>query len=632
MKKNIFICLLCFTMLVSVFAQVSISTEPHLGDINTIAKTTDGFFTVGSDGFVIKWNEEDFTGEHFQASDLEIQTIAIQPNSDNIAIYETDGFSVYRVSVWNWKTKQRLFAKRFSDSVLSISYSEKGTYLMVGTASFEGIVFLDSKTGTALSILQNQYGSVVLSKTGKSENSSVMYASSGNLIYINLTDGSEKAKFSCQSNLTDTLLFDKNKYLVGYFDGNIYVIQATSGKTLQVIPSINPIFLISEDDSSIAYLENTDTSNSIYQIKFIDVANPKDSTITFELQTSNKITSGIITNTNFYFSDTDGEIYITSDFDNRFSSSISLTSITQRTTSMIYDIAYFNQEYYLLTEDSLLKISGPNEDIIEIISEIENTNLFVYKDSILLWSKNKSQSVNILSFDNENVSIEPLFEPNGSITSMNCDNDTLVYITGNSKVYAYSFLTKETKLLYTGSGLQDVLLQDNNIYVAKTSATNPKSAMISINLNTQETVQLSVSGDIIFSLTFDNTQDTSNIYGISVSTIDKRKTELFKYSTKLKQYTPLMQWADEDTEAFTFINSDSIFTNIGKTNLRIYNIKTKKVSQIKRSASLPKKVSGTSKKMAILNKDGSLTWYIQTGSSSKISTSYLSKDNHWLAF
>ena len=84
------------------------------------------FYSIGNDGFIIKW-ADDGMGEHYQITDMQLQMVVRNPATGDIAVYDTDGISVHRVSVLNSKTFARRYTKRFTDSVTSISFSEKGT-------------------------------------------------------------------------------------------------------------------------------------------------------------------------------------------------------------------------------------------------------------------------------------------------------------------------------------------------------------------------------------------------------------------------------------------------------------------------------------------------------------------------
>ena len=116
-KKFAFLAFSVFSFHFSLYAQSHISTQSHSGTVTNVAYlegADNSVFSAGNDGFLIKWTE-DGMGEHYQISDLPIKMIARSPNGNEIAVYETDGASLNRVSVWNWKTLTRRFAFRFTD-------------------------------------------------------------------------------------------------------------------------------------------------------------------------------------------------------------------------------------------------------------------------------------------------------------------------------------------------------------------------------------------------------------------------------------------------------------------------------------------------------------------------------------
>ena len=124
------------------FSQSQNSTQAHQDSVQVIVPSgkeydrNKTFFSAGKDGFLINWSP-DGIGEHYQVTDLEIKLAAVSPNGSEIAVYETDGGGINRLSVWNWNTLQKRFSKRFTDTITSLNYSANGTYIMCGTASVE---------------------------------------------------------------------------------------------------------------------------------------------------------------------------------------------------------------------------------------------------------------------------------------------------------------------------------------------------------------------------------------------------------------------------------------------------------------------------------------------------------------
>ena len=133
MKKIVFPAL--FLSLFSFLnAQSHFSTQSHqalVTNIEAVAESTGwdtAWFSAGEDGFLIRWGEDN-QGEHYQISDVGIKLIAVSPNGNDLAVYETDGGSVNKVSVWDWKSLTRKYQKNFTDSITSLKFSSKGNLI-----------------------------------------------------------------------------------------------------------------------------------------------------------------------------------------------------------------------------------------------------------------------------------------------------------------------------------------------------------------------------------------------------------------------------------------------------------------------------------------------------------------------
>ena len=100
--KKIFSLIASAFLIFSISAQSHISTQSHQAQVTQVApvsaRGTDGsYYTASDDGFVIKWTF-DGQGEHYQFSDVAIKLLAVSPDGNEIAIYETDGGSINRIT------------------------------------------------------------------------------------------------------------------------------------------------------------------------------------------------------------------------------------------------------------------------------------------------------------------------------------------------------------------------------------------------------------------------------------------------------------------------------------------------------------------------------------------------------
>ena len=632
--KKLFCTLLIFIIPnLIIFAQTQKSKQPHNGKVQSIVEYGENFFTAGDDGFVIKWLP-DGTGEHFQISDLEIKLIAVSPNGTDIAVYETDGFSIHRVSEWNWKTLTRKSAKRFTDSIVSLEYSAKGTYLMAGTSSIDGMLFLDPKTKlTPLSVVKDSTGTVTIAKTGKTEKTVLMYNPEGILSYYNLADGSKVQEFECVSLLEQPTLLYNNVYLAGVKNNSINIVKATTGELTTTIPAQNPI-IIKSDTSDLHYVE-FDEENDRFILKQVPLKKSDLQFIPVELQ---YFTMGDIEEISVAtYSDTNGLIYGTSSgalyqngiYPSTEAIDITLTRVTEPAHHRISDIVFVDTNYYFITNNNIYIGKILEKETSLLAENINSTNLISLGKDLILWSANESKPVYKLVINEDgSTDFTQLFEIDKPITSLTVSEKGIVTITGNSNVYLYDFEKNTNESIYTSSGLQDaILVDDENIFVAKTAVTNPTSALININITTKETVPHPVKGDIMFSLESQDKSGTKQIYGVSIiNSNGKKTTEIFSYVPTTKTYSPLLQWADEDTSAFVKVINGVIYTNIAKSGARSLNLYTKKSASLKRSASLPKDIAGNKTYIVTVNQDGSLTWYNTTSSAKLENWNFTAED------
>nr|MCR4790921.1 hypothetical protein [Treponemataceae bacterium] len=594
------------------------------------------FYSGGDDGFVILW-KNDGVGEHFQVSDLKIKMIAVSPNGNDIAIYETDDFSVFRVSVWNWKTKSRKFAKRFSDSIASLNYTAKGSYLMVGTSSIDGLLFLDSSRGSPLSVIHETTGVIKAAMTGKSEKNVMTYDQKGLITYYSLTNGSLIKEVKCESNLENPMFVHNNgRFLVGMKDKKIIFINTNDGLTENETETSSGM-LVNSDSNDLYYVEY-DQARYCMVLRYISLDSGEDRfninlVKSYDNSDQKEASQIIMLNGYTFFGTKDGSIYFVNASESRTIEKVS--AYTEARDFIIKDFEIIDNNYFMLTENKLLTGFTLNTEHRVMIENIDAKNISsTSSKDLVLWSKDETKPVYLLKY-NEGTYAEPveIYTPATSMTSLNIYKNTIVFVTGKSLVSIYDIETGSIQDIYEGSGLQDAIIFDNgNLYCAKTSVTNPNSALIEINVQTKETVPLPVFGEITFALANKKTNGSMLIYGISNGTNDqgKKKTEVFSYNPSMQRYTSIISWADEDTQAFLRFLNGIMYTNIGKSSTRSLDMTNKKTSTLKRSASLPKKITGNNTNIATLNKDGSITWY-QKQSNAKLESWYFSANGSIVA-
>ncbi len=634
--KKIFSLIASAFLIFSVSAQSHISTQSHQAQVTQVApvsaRGTDGsYYTASDDGFVIKWTF-DGQGEHYQFSDVAIKLLAVSPDGNEIALYETDGGSINRITVWDWKTLSRKYLKKFSDSITSLSYSSKGNYLIAGTATVDGAVFIRTQGWQIVDKIKANTGIVSYIHTSATEKTCAFYSPSGNLSFYDFTTGKLKQKMQIVKGLSQTVMYNENRYFAGIRDGSIYITAA--GKTIASVTANNPIIISTEADYNLYYLETDGRGN--YEVKMLEslednkVSNPRLVKSLKGPRGSAVITAAVKDATNIYFGSKTGSVY-KSEVEATITTN-TMVEMTENTYSKIYGMAPAENDFYFLTTNAIYRSSYDTGVISRLSSTSGETDIISYKDnSVILWSQSEKTPIKLLNLDTKTPSV--LFTPKNSVQKVRlCSvdgKDYLIEIESNSVVNLYDIQTGTLSEVYSGTGIQDAVYMNNKlVYIAKSAATNPQTPLLTVNPETMETVPISIKGNVTYALSTDG----KTIYGLYiVSDETGRNTYVFSYNVYTKQMTNILKFAEEDAEAFTYLNGNTLFTNIGRNKVYCYNLSTKKRFAYNRSASIPKTLCLNSRRAVILNSNGSISW-CGTSDSKLLADWYLTKDDQWYEF
>lgn len=666
LQKKLIVGFIFIFVCCGVWTQAHISTQAHQAEITALAFSKDGsFFSAAKDGFLIRWTD-DGLGEHYQITELTIPLIAIHPNGSVIAVYETDGFSVHRVSIWNWATLKRKFVKTFSNNVTSLDFTGQGSLLAVGTATVNGMVFLNPSNGRTVSKIKEPTGIVTMFFSSSSEKSAVLYSPTGTLSYYNMTNGTRKQRFHTEPQLEQVTLFNNNMFIAGVKNNQIYIIDALTGKTSARISARTPI-LVSDENSSIIYYVETDGRN--FSLKALEtgltnegtsISNPIAIKNLTGVNAANTITTGLFSEKQILLGSNSGNIFAMA-----FNKSIPAIEVSQNSESIppkenhnsqedatipppkrevgdlvvitenmydkIYDIVSIGDDFYFLTKDSIFKSTYDTGKIDSKGQHSGYTNILAYKDDVILWSRGTKKTVSLMNLETNEIT--PLFTPKVYVENLRLFEDKIVYIEGSTTVKLYDIFTDSNLELYTGTGIQDaVLYKGTDLYVAKSASSNPRSPLISVNTETQETVMMPVDGSVAFSLTLGQTENSNLIYGIHATAKGTNsQTTIFSFTPERKRTSAIMKVAGEDVSAFLTMYDDTIYTNIGKNNIRAYNTKTRREIPMARSASLPLKLDRSGNRIAVLNRDGSISWY-SSENGQVIADWYMTTEKQWYEF
>ena len=299
----------------------------------------------------------------------------------------------------------------------------------------------------------------------------------------------------------------------------------------------------------------------------------------------------------------------------------------------INDIASVGEDFYFLTPRALFLSSYDNGNVTRKATNHGHTNLIPYGERVILWSRDTRKAVQLL--DVATGALTTLFTPQGALQQLRLTGDTLISVEGTATVNRYDLTQRKLETLYTGAGLQDALLTSkSDLYVAKSNATSPAVPLLYVNCDTKETVPIqALKGNISYALAYDGEKNASMLYGITIAggANNSLRTSVFSLNLKTRAVSSYMPTNEEDNDAFSYLAYPTLFTNLGKNQVRAYNLSSKREFTYKRSASLPIKVARNTTRLVVLNHDGSISWYNPT-LSGVLADWYLTTEGQWFEF
>lgn len=561
------------------------------------------FFAAGKDGFVTRYSYPKFEPDTWQLSSMPIQKIAVHPKGKLIAVYETNGFSVHQVSLWDWATKKAVFSKRLSDSVVSLSWSANGTYLFVGNRSTDGITVLDTK-GIVQNIYQEAPGIVFLAATSASEKNIVTYGESGRLVYTDISKKKKIKEFRTENKLESPNLIKNFTRIIGYKDNNVYVIDAVTGKTISQHSAHYALFASKIQDSVPIWIERTKRKNE-WCIRQGDASSKG-----FYVPENSKITAARHIKNHMIIGTQDGSIYMLGLNDD---SSVELERPLTYSSSKVDAITSDGSVLYILKEGTIYAQDAPKEKPYAISEGFKANKFTFYSNGFLLWSDSKKgTSVSHYSLDTKTV--RKIITPKETIISLSVYKNFFLYVESFSGVSIVNFDTGKKEFVYNAPGIQSaVQVDDSTIVIAKSSIGRAQSPVFIINTLTEETGPIAIEGNLAFSLE-QNSSRPNNLVCFLVGNLPATKTELLNIGLNRMNlidstFKAVLSYKEEDVDAFLEASGSDILTNLGKTSLVHYSSSSNQARRLPRSYGFPKDALILKKFFVSLNFGDTLSWY-----------------------
>lgn len=594
-------------------------------------------FSAEEKGAVSVWNRSDETLlNHFQLTSNRIDKILISPSDDNITVLSHDADKYY-LSVWNWKTEERIFSRIIEEQPLFLEYSVTGRYLFFGNVQNPSLTFLNARNGVQLDYMDRLPSIYDFGYLGSTERTLMTYSSSGMIKFYDFRSSKEKLGVNTRSGLDNinVIQTSEKKATISAIDGNsVHLIDRQRGTVSDSIVFTDLRgFYQNRDNGYALTLEKANRSYILKKWKtegnqFTETETP------IILPSTMNLTSLVEADGLTLAGDENGTLYKAN------WETSQLDPFSNDSTKRISDLSIWNNTLTLSGEDGLLSIEAPFFSgrlstasapvfIKEEIPLEGDTGIIELEDNkLLLWTKgNEEASVRIFKREDNTVEFE-YRDFSSPIQDISFENNNIITLEKNGTIKIISTENNDEIFTYTAIGLQDVSMVDDTTLFAGRASTAGKSPAITININTKET--LTVHDDRF--LIFDSmaVEKNNQFYSLGLVNEDNKiKTVLRGHDyTDLNETTPILTYTGEDIDARVLIDpSDSrtIYAKLGSSG--IYRITGREV--VKYTNNKPvKKIYLSGSILYSLNEDNSITLF-QASSGRTLYTIHIFKDDAW---
>ena len=624
-------------------ANVSLSVDSgHNGPVNAVAFSSDEslLFSGGDDGSIKIWNtDREKLVDSFQSTHLKIRKIIVNPAKPVIAILESDGTSIFRISSWNWQNHKRLFSLELNETPLYLEYSPKGTYLLYTKTDWNSLTFLDSSSGRVQPLIRQGFGIVSYLTVSATENTLMTYSPSGSISYWDLKSASLRQSFDTLSNLKAMSISPNKRYM-----------SASDGKRLTYIDLTNGRTVAAEDLDGIIFTETNPESGDILCYSVGTAGRPVLSLWEYtggrlrrkmfgpseELPGINDIVFG----SKGIFAARESGILASISIYTGYVSSFGANLLMP-----IEDLAFYDKSMFLSTNEAIFTFSSDFFSGIKksgssagYFMPVRKENPFhtrsglkaLSADEVLLWTHDGQPGKFMRYFPALGEKGEIYDRLNYPLTALNVTGENIIVLEKDGTSRIINRLTYETEFEYSSLAIQSVEYLNSTLILGRNNIGQFGSPLVRIDTTTGETVPINDPDIMVFKLFYDKTQQ--RLFSLGLELRDGTQYTLLKVhrGNSLDRSTTLISFVGEDLGASMAFDEEtsSLYTSLGMDGIRRWT--GSGLTLFDKTDHIPRKLFIHNSCLYAVNSDNSLSLWDKT-SGRHLGDFYLFSDFSWAA-
>ena len=637
----LFLCLVYFSAINSIVHSqegssgvINSSVLPgrHRGAVTALLRDAKGrYLSAGEDGFIGIWNNQAVI-DRFQAASHGISAMILRPGMPHVAIVEDDGFSVHRISLWDYEARKNIFTLRLVDSVSFINFSAAGNYIIASLGGQTGLVFIDAETGGIYEPLKELSERVNFAATSLSERVVILYSASGILSYWDLEAGIELQRFEVPPNIRTPVLFGNNCFIAGFDPSGLVIIDAVTGLTLA---------RDNRERGSI-FFDDPNNVDSRGRVRFFcfSVSGTAGTIASMEVSPSGSLAvlsrmtvpAGIAGITcaasgggnDFILANNNGELW----FWNRTAARL----LESASPELITDFSASSEALGFITEHGTAgflpldysRLRNGDELRLEEIPAPAAQGAYTQissgpsssgggRSSFLFWQYSRAVPMlktlqgPPLGAGGPRVFLDklPLRFP---IRSAEIFGSNILFLNTQGAISVLNSETGNLQFSYTAAGAQDAVFFDSNIILIGRNAATGGAPFMAVNTATGETVPLAYPAMIGLKV---YRGSSGAAYGAVVShTAGEMLTSLIRLNTNNPSGSEkLAEYSGEDSSFFISESRGNPAFNLGGGSAFIFRNQNREKITVERSRGLPQKAADGGGRLIILDGEGAICWH-----------------------
>jgi outer membrane protein assembly factor BamB len=620
---------LFFVLLFFVIISAAVSAMPggtiaggHRANVTSIIHNENTIISADEEGFLVIWNVHNRTAsERFQLTSYKITNMIKHPSRDEICIIEYAGIDHYRITVWNYRQKNRIFSLYSAQPITYINYSASGRYLI--TAGFNGsyLTLLDSVTGEIVLTPNIPPGTVSLAVTGRAERNMLLYQSeleddifSGQILYLDLESVSVTRSFQAPENLVNPIIFGNNRFIAGSRSGNLLILDAASGAVIDSRSTEGRVLLFPQNDDFF-YLEVFETHSRLNRF-FINNAGRITARPNSLVNINTPVPISIFAfNRNAVFASTSGQVFFISrqgsiePFVYNFQRQIMEIGVSEKKIAFLTDngeLGFLPLDYRQLENRQILalrdKTGYSRLTPIPCILGEEDSARFI------LWQNNNNQLPPQIVHEN-NLSGDfnlPFMIGRFPLRSISAKNNRVLVLNSAGNIAIHNLevntISERASFTFSSVGAIDAVIVDNDRFLLCRSVVRGTSPFLFVNFITGETVPIAFPAQAgIMSYT----GSSGNIYAAAIeSTISGERTAIIEISIAGSKRVYEYEW-----EVVNLAIAESGGMLAIATGSEGAFILSRRTEYFERTSGLPLKLSGSNNFFISLDSEGNISWH-----------------------